>query len=348
MAVALVSQNADLTMEDGSTLNAVARLRAAIENEPNPVLERQLIDLCIRAARETNRDNPGIEWPPRIEDQFPQGPGLPEINPEELNADALRAGIHGHGGLVVRGLMTSQTVEAMRHFIGRAFEARFKQTKGCAEEDDAPYFQLSSEIAEPGPSQFGKALNTKSSPMTGAIWAAHSPRVATKLLEYYRQVRIPEILNEYFGEPAQLSIRKWALRCVEAEPTKKSAWHQDGQFLGDDIRTVNLWMTLDECGGEADAPGLEMLSGKNEVLYESGTEGARFGWSVSEDVVDEIAQTKPVFRPHLLPGDAVFFDHMNLHRTAHVAHESRNRRAIETWFFSASSSIDKLIPVLIP
>ena len=42
-------------------------------------------------------------------------------------------------------------------------------------------------------------------------------------------------------------------------------------------------------------------------------------------------------RPVFEPGDALILDHMNLHRTAVDAAMTRDRYAIEAWFFAPST-----------
>ena len=44
----------------------------------------------------------------------------------------------------------------------------------------------------------------------------------------------------------------------------------------------------------------------------------------------------PVIRPHFAPGDALLFDELFLHRTATDDTMTRERYAIETWFFAPS------------
>ena len=44
-------------------------------------------------------------WPPQFTDPFPSGPGIPEIKASELSVELVRAGVLGHGALIVRGLL---------------------------------------------------------------------------------------------------------------------------------------------------------------------------------------------------------------------------------------------------
>jgi hypothetical protein len=120
-------------------------------------------------------------------------------------------------------------------------------------------------------------------------------------------------------------------------------WHQDGAFLGRDVRTLNLWLCLSECGD--DAPGLDMVPRRFDEVLATGTEGAFFDWAVAQDVVDAARGDVEIVRPHFAPGDALLFDHLFLHRTAAAPGMTRERHAIETWFFAPSAYPDGQIPL---
>jgi ectoine hydroxylase-related dioxygenase (phytanoyl-CoA dioxygenase family) len=120
-------------------------------------------------------------------------------------------------------------------------------------------------------------------------------------------------------------------------------WHQDGAFLGDDIRTVNVWLTLTDCG--EDAPGLDVVAKRLPGVLETGTKGAQFDWSVGPDLVAEVAPND-VVRPPFRAGDALLFDQRNLHRTGVSPGMVRERYAVETWFFAPSSYPHDQIPIV--
>jgi hypothetical protein len=109
------------------------------------------------------------------------------------------------------------------------------------------------------------------------------------------------------------------LRWVPARPSARarrilSLWHQDGSFLGRDIRAVNVWTALTACG--ADAPSLE--------------------FSVKGAAV----------RPELDAGDAVLFDHLTQHRTHMSAQMTSERYGIECWFFAPSTFPMRQVPLV--
>jgi hypothetical protein len=54
-----------------------------------------------------------------------------------------------------------------------------------------------------------------------------------------------------------------------------------------------------------------------------------------------------VFRPVFEPGDALIFDEVFLHRTAIDASMTKERYAIETWFFAPSLYPEKYVPLVV-
>ena len=140
------------------------------------------------------------------------------------------------------------------------------------------------------------------------------------------------MVTRYLGERPAMTMRKSTLRCVP--PLPHADWHQDGAFLGDGIRTINLWLSLSHCG--EDAPGLDLVPRRLDRVVETGSGGAYFPWSVGPGTVEEAADGVPVLRPHFKPGDALLFDELFLHRTATNDTMTKNRYAIENWFFAPS------------
>ncbi|MFT7048385.1 MAG: hypothetical protein ACJAZE_000772 [Halioglobus sp.] len=337
-----IMATADKFVSIGDWESALQCLMKENARQPNSALEQQLVDLRIRAFRESSWPAPDIEWPPAHDVLPASGSDLPEINPADLTVDALRSGIMGNGALVVRGLMDPHTVDRMCDNIDRTLVDR---QSGGAHSDPAgqSWYQRSTQV-QGGPTQFF-ALGREKSSESGSVWAVDSPRVASQLMEFYHSINLPGLLNAYFAEPATLSVKKWVLRKVAPNNGSKSGWHQDGRFLGDGVRTVNLWIALTECGGQAKSPGLDIVGGKNRKIFETGTHGAPFDWTVGQGLVDELGSESPVLCPRFSPGDALFFDHYNLHRTAFGDDHTENRYALESWFFAASRAPAKQMPV---
>ena len=343
--------NTEALLARSQALCAAGDYRAAIEllveenrRASSAELERQLLNLRIEGFQ--NEQRPPVDWDTARDERFSQVHGLPEIELEDLNVENLRAGILDKGGLIVRGMMDAERVASFKECIHNALVARkaFAEAKAGAEPEPNPWFRRPESVAG-GPVQFG-SLGQNQYTDTGSVWAVDSPPSAFRLIEFYRELGLAELLQDYFGEQAMLSVRKWVLRCVPPNNGAEAGWHQDGQFMGDDIRTVNLWVALSDCGTDADAPGIDIVADNTREIYPTGTHGAIFDWTVGQGLVDEIGRQHPVQRPHFRPGDAVFFDHYNLHRTGFGTADKHYRYAVESWFFAASKAPAKQQPLL--
>ena len=105
--------------------------------------------------------------------------------------------------------------------------------------------------------------------------------------------------------------------------------------MGGDIRSLNVWLSLSHCGD--DAPGLDVVGAPaRPTSSPTGTDGAWLDWTVGPGMVEQVAPGA-VVRPIFEPGDALIFDHMNLHRTAVDPGMTNDRYAIEAWFLAPST-----------
>ena len=123
---------------------------------------------------------------------------------------------------------------------------------------------------------------------------------------------------------------------------QRTEWHQDGAFLGRETRTINVWLACSTCG--IDAPSLDLVARRLD-LVETGTGSAAFSWSVAREVGDRVGGDD-IVRPVFAPGDAILFDHFNLHRTGVAPGMTRARYAIESWFFAPSTYPVDQVPIL--
>jgi Phytanoyl-CoA dioxygenase (PhyH) len=329
---------------DGDYRAAIALLEREGTYDDKELAQR-LTDLRIQAYPKLAWPEPHNDWPPRHDNRFQSVDGFPEVNASELEVGALKAGILGKGGLIVRGLMASPVIETMRANIDRVLQGRADLANEKPGAADNPWYRRSPSV-QGGPAQFRGGVRYTN---IGSVWSVDSPPLTFQLLDYYQKIGLPALLHDYFDEDAVLSVRKWVVRCAAPNNGASSGWHQDGYFLGDAsaIRTANLWIALTDCGGDADAPGLEIIGGGERTIYETGTRGSPFDWTVGQGLVDEITQTNPVQCPRFNAGDALFFDHFNLHRTGFGLNHTQNRYAIEGWFFAGSTAPRKQQPVVI-
>jgi hypothetical protein len=146
---------------------------------------------------------------------------------------------------------------------------------------------------------------------------------------------IPEIVRGYLGETPALSVNKCVLRKVPVDAWP--SWHQDGAFLGADVRTINVWVALSDCGGDADAAGLELIPRRINHVVTTGTLGAMHMHAAAPAEVDKAAGDVAPQTPRFGPGDALLFDHLLMHRTATRPGLTRDRYALEAWLFAPST-----------
>ena len=335
---------ADRLADEGRLIDAVDLVHLANRALHSPRLEHRLVELR-RDAMKGGEPAPGREaWPPEVPDVF-GGDGIPEVTGDELTSEALAAGIVHHGALLVRNLVPPSWVERLTGDIDQALAGhdRWRETKDPA--DSEPWFVPFSGGGEPA-DEHALMFARRWTRSGGGAWFVDSPRACFDVLEAYEEVGLRRIIGEYLGERPAFNVKKSTLRCTPVD-LNGADWHQDGAFLGEGIRTMNVWLALTPCGGyDADAPGLDVVPRRLDEIQETGTRGAWFEWSVSQEIVDELTVDAPVVRPMFQPGDALLFDEMNLHRTALEPDMATPRYALESWFFAPSCYHDDELPLL--
>jgi ectoine hydroxylase-related dioxygenase (phytanoyl-CoA dioxygenase family) len=137
-----------------------------------------------------------------------------------------------------------------------------------------------------------------------------------------------------------LLTRKGTLRCVRHN-VNTGGWHQDGAFLGEDIRSINIWIALTDCG--VDAPGLDVVAKRLPGIVQTGSNFAT--WTTNPQAAKEVSEGHTV-RPVFTAGDAIIFDHLCLHRTAASPGMTKTRYAIETWIMAPSTYKEMGVPIL--
>lgn len=233
-------------------------------------------------------------------------------------AAVVRSTIQTHGSLVVRGLLNSTSVERLRSSVESALAARELALSGVDAPGASPWY---SEFAPLG-HQGSRAFTASS-----GVLAVDSPRGLFHLLEIFREAGVDQLARDFLGGPPILSAEKSVFRRVE--PTPFASWHQDGAFLGERIRTLDVWIALSRCGKTA--PSLEILPRRVSRVLPTG---AFFSWDLDDK---EIEKEFPGFTTVLAqfePGDAILFDQLCVHRSGHVAGMTEPRLAIECWLFA--------------
>jgi hypothetical protein len=304
--------------------------------DPDPDVERRILKLRHRAGLQLVRNQQeSPEFAEPAFDRVPDDSNPPEVSPDEVTPELLRGAMLRSGCLLIRGLIDAEQARRLQEGIDRAIEARDAGGNGAS---GSPYYKE----FEPEPPFDLHAERGWVSDASG-LWAADSPRVLCDLLDMLERSGLQRLATDYLGERPAISVNKCTLRKVSpdifdesryTEEKKPSAWHQDGAFLGDDIRALNVWLSLSRCGDVA--PGMDIVPRRLEEIAPTGTEGAAFDWSVSQTVAEEAAGDVPILRPIFEPGDVLLFDEMFLHATAAEPEMPNTRYAVESWFFGPS------------
>jgi hypothetical protein len=316
-------RQADKLFARGDTTTAIELLMDANRSCRDPRIERRLVMMRFDGFHAAQWPGVPPAVPTDAADLFP-GATIPEIGPDDFDVDHVWSGLLNHGSLLVRGLVGPEQIERLRSDIDRALDAYDVWRAGDAP-GAVPWFEpfpLETEHVE-------RNFRRKS----GAVIAADSPAALFDVIETFDAVGIRKVMNDFFGEPPALLAKKWSLRRVPHDRFDAS-WHQDGAFMGGDIRSLNVWLALSHCGD--DAPGLDVVARRLDDIVPTGTEGTPLPWTVAPDVVERVAPGA-VVRPIFEPGDVLVFDHFNLHKTATEPHMIRDRYAIEAWFLAPST-----------
>jgi hypothetical protein len=325
LALSDVLAYAEALVAAGNYRQAIDYATEANRHLRMPELERRLMAWRVDAFASMDRSAGTSPWPPFFADPFPGKRGVVEVEFAQLSVEILGGALQHHGALLVRGLTTGEQAEHLRAGIDRVLKARDLFDAGASEE------QVGSWYAE-------IPLNTANGILrgwAGSLWMADSPRMMYEVLDLYGKRGITGIVADYLKEPPTLSIGKSTLRRVEPVSSRHD-WHQDGAFLGKDVRTVNVWLSLSDCG--EDAPGMDIVGERLPGIVETGSHGAALHWTVGPDLVDDMERAgTPIVSPVFRPGDALLFDQLMLHRTTSGPKMSKIRYAIESWFFSPST-----------
>jgi hypothetical protein len=330
-------RRADALVGEGRALEAIELLRSANRDQSDPGLERRLAIARYEAFRELPTDVGFDRWPVPVPELDTDGPArIPDLSPEELHPEAVRRQILSHGSVRVNGLFDQDLVAEFVGGIDRALEMR-------AEGVDSPRQQSTSWCnLLPVPPAEAQVLGRHWVAGSGGILTCDSPRMLFRLFEAYEEAGLRDVVTGYLGERPVLGANKCTLRRVPV--TANTDWHQDGAFLGDGIRALNIWVALTDCG--VDSPGIDLLPRRLDHVVETGTGGSIFDWAVGPAVVGDLAVDAPVVRPPFRAGDVLLFDELFLHRTAIEPTMVRPRYAVESWFFARSTYPDGQVPLV--
>jgi hypothetical protein len=319
----------DALERQGGLLDAIEALVQANRIQRDDAIERRLVRLRAAAFAHLDRSLPTPPWPRVVPGDGAGGSdGPPVVTPAELTPGLLLNGILQHGSVWVRGLVPRARVARLRRAIDRVFEAYDATDAGRATAEMARWYDPLDGIQNPA---IARAWRRQGN----GVLTADSPRAFFEFMETVHELGLDRLIATYLGERPSLSAEKCTLFRVDARDwrVRLANWHQDGAFLGDGIRTVNVWFALSRCG--RDAPGMEVIPIRLERVLPVG-EGSHYGWTVSPETVARELPGVPIWRPEFEEGDVLLFDHLTLHRTAADETMPNVRYAIESWFFASS------------
>ena len=305
-------------------LTEIDRLMEANRSAADRDVERRILRLRhLAGIRFLKEANARPEYPQPDQTGLPGGQ-LPDITPDELTPELLRAGILRDGAVLVRGAVGADASRQLAEGIERAFNDRAAHNAG-APPSDSLYEEFQ---PQPGFAQLSERNWVEAG---GGVLAADSPRLVFEMLDAFERIGLNDVISGYLGEPAAVSAEKCTLR--KADPSITGAWHQDGNFMGN-VRALNVWLSLSRCGDLA--PGLDIVPRRIGHLVEAGTDGAPLSYVISPQKVEEEAGETAIIRPIFEPGDVLLFDDLFLHQTGSDPAMPNPRYAIESWFFGAS------------
>ena len=316
-----------------NTFETLEKTWRAWQHQPSAELEERLTKLRQLAAQSLSPEPGHDSWPPKADNLFPEHRhGLVEIDPAQLNMQTLASAVTHHGALLVRGMIPEHRLERLRHGIDQAIEMHDAWREGTSLEQTSPWFRAHPEITALSPTD----LHRKWARKVQGIFTIDSPYMLAAMLDAYSEAGVLKCVQDYLGEHPVISGKKATLRRVEPD-LEMADWHQDGRFLeqGQGIRTINTWLALSHCGESA--PGMDIIARRLDRFVETGTHSAHLPWTVAQEVVEQSRALKSAWvRPVFRPGDMLFFDEYNLHRTDTRPGLTEQRYAIETWFFTPS------------
>ena len=341
-AVSRSLRKADLLVKQNNYREAIRLLTEANRRLHSSAIEILLVNLRHDSFFHHVPTSSLASWPPSPADLYGDQTGIPEIDRQDFTATNVAAGVFNHGSIIVRNMLTQDQVSLMRTSIIQTYAQHDKAMAGAPETETAPRFVP----FNPAPREGTEAIVDRAwFRRTGAELASDSPRGLFNLINCLQDAGITDMVTEYLGERPALSVRKTSLRQVPKDVNAEHGWHQDGAFLGHGIRTVNVWIALTDCG--VDAPSLDMVPRRLPGIVPTGTEGAAFDWSVSQLAVRDAAGDTPPVRLQFREGDAIIFDEMNLHRTGGGPGMTKDRFAIEAWFFAPSCYPLEQLPIMV-
>jgi hypothetical protein len=337
VSAALALSEADVLAGAGRVADALDLLVDANRRRRDPAIELRVIQLRRDAVPPSDPARGRTPWPPHYDDPFPEVVSvLPEVDVADLTVEVAGGAIAHHGALIVRRLFDAESSARVLDGLRRAEAHRTRPAADDADPEALSWYR-------PFPEELG--ANTRARVQKrGGTWLADSPATTALVLDLLVTRGVIDTVAGHLGERPCFSLQKSTLRHLAPEPGL-GGWHQDGAFLGAEVRTMNVWVALTPCGGDRPTPGLELVPRRfDEIL---STDGGVVTYSVDPTVVDRVAGDTPPVRPLFDAGDGLLFDERFLHRTHLPEDMTEPRFALECWLFAPSHRPAEYLPFLV-
>jgi hypothetical protein len=318
--------------------DAIELLTAENRHQPSTEFERELVQL----RREGGGRSLRVEATATADAVVAEDGGgrIVEIDVAELDLAALHRGLASSGCLLVRSLVSPERAARLAEGIDAALSAYDVAATGSGAAD--PRWYDPRPMPDREVSNLPEDVHRQFLRGRGSLWTADSPRMLFEVFEFVDDTGLGELMTDFLGERPLLSAIKATLRRIPADVDIDGRWHQDGSFLGERIKALNIWLSLDRCG--IDAPSLDIVPKRfNRVVEDPDS---RYQWSLSDTAVLGAADATAIVRPEFQAGDALLFDHLLVHRTGASPDMPRERHAIESWFFAPSAYPVDQLPIL--
>ena len=331
-----VSPEIEALEAEGKLFEAIDKMTGINRAQRDPNVERELrrvrhlagIELLENAPADPQYPEPAATVPVRGEQSR-----CPETSPDELTPELIRASFLEAGCLLVRDVMDDDKALELAANIDRSFEVRLERG-GDNPDPDGFYDEMEPE----DPFRIPEREWVEEG---GGVLAADSPKLLFSMLDNFEKANLRKVIEGYLGEPVAVSAQKCTLR--KSTPDVAGGWHQDGKFMGADVRSLNVWLALSRCGDVA--PSMDVVPVRLEEFAEIGGPGTWLDFQISDQTAEKLAGDIGVVRPIFNPGDALLFDSMFLHQTGSDPSMPNNRYAIESWFFGSSSYPENYVPI---
>ena len=178
----------------------------------------------------------------------------------------------------------------------RSIDARDRAAAGTPQPDDEQWYRRL-EIPH-----WDTGRERKWVKRNGGMLLVDAPRVYWSVVDELTEAGVIAAITGYLGENLAVSSHKCVLRKMQDfTPT----WHQDGSFMGGQVRAVNVWLALSDCGPGTQAPGLDILPKRVDEILDTQTHGATYSIAIGQGLVDEVGGDTPWISPRFEPGDAL-------------------------------------------